>query len=172
MKKFLSIMLVIILSLSCVFVLASCGSDDDDKKGGSKSSKPNSSSEKAAEALADAGYDVEEEEDDGYVLIIATKGISNHIEIYYCDDEDVADEMYERVKEEAADFEDEKEEMLSQLEEALGMADQYGVDIDSIYEMMGIDPDEIDDLKNITVEYGKDGKIVWIGTPAAIKAAK
>lgn len=165
MKKILSLLIVLALAASCMFVFASCGG----------SAKPNSDYEKAAEALEDAGYEVEvDDEDEDCIVIMAYNedNMMDAIEIRYYADEDDADDAFEELEEELADAEEQIEEAKKMIEEAEEMAEELGIDVDEYLDSlkeMGIDADSIDDIE---YKCGQDGTMVWMGTPAAIKAAK
>ena len=147
MKKILSILLVLAMATSCIFMFASCG-------GGGK---PNSDPEKAKEALEDADYTVTTSK----AMFAGVEGLEDVVMAYktdvdlddikdpedledikmevvmilYFEDEDAAKDAFKDIKGEMAD----------------GLAEQYGVD---------------------DFECKQSGKMVWVGTPAAIKAAK
>lgn len=124
MKKFLAIVCVLAMALSCLFVLASCGG-----------ATPNSDPEAAKAALEEAGYQVQMS---GSTLIAMLD--EEMVMISYCETEEQAKEIYDGYV--AA------EEAAKQAAEALGES----------YEDEG--------------EYGYSGKIAWVGTSAAIKAAQ
>ena len=118
MKRILSLALVCVLLLGCVFALASCGG-------------PNKDPEKAVKALEDAEYQVMDMTKDGIGVVAAMNG-DDVVYIYYCENADDAKEAYDEAKE--------------GLEELGEEAEGYKV--------------------------GKSGKVVYMGTKAAIKAAK
>ncbi len=110
---------------------------------------PNKDPEKAKAALEDAEYTVrfsDDEkvlDDDVEAQIIAFDKDGNYISIIYCADKDAAKDAYEEAEEDIDEMKKELAKMLN-LEEG----------------------------KEIDLELGKSGKIVWAGTKDAIKAAK
>ena len=141
MKRILSLALVCVLLLGCVFALASCGG-------------PNKDPEKAAKALEDAGYEV-----DCDVLDEATKdGIYAYVEAYLGDPEELDDdekfnfiEIYYFEDAESAKEAFKDEEMQEYFEEF---------------------KEEVEDDFDVEVIIEQSGKMIYIGTKAAIKAAK
>ncbi len=87
MKKIFSIALVFVLTLGCIFALASCGG-------------PNSDEDKAVRNLTAAGYDVEavEETLEGFEvdIVYAINSQNDFIVIYYFDEKADAKVFYER----------------------------------------------------------------------------
>ena len=141
MKKIISLILVCILLLGCAFAITSCGKDDkDDEK---KEATPNKDYKNAAEALKEAGYEVQAfgegelgyMEEEGYSAIVNATKDNDMISIVYCVDSKTAEAMYNEAK------------------DALEAMNQ-------------------DAPEGVTYVVGKSGKMVWIGTKAAIKAAK
>lgn len=151
MKKILSLMMVLALAVSCMFVFASCG-------GGGAT--PNEDPEEAKDALKDADYEVEMIEGealeyafdyDGLEAVVAGVKMDADIEdiedledledmkieavtIFYFEDEDAAKDAFEDIEDEAGDS-----------------AEEMGIE-DYVCK--------------------QSGKMVWIGTKAAVKAAK
>ncbi len=140
MKKIISLILACILLLGCACAITSCGKDKDDEKA---EAVPNKNYEKAAEALREAGYDVQAYgagdlpymEEEGYEAIINAVRDNDMISIVYCANSMAAEAMYAQAK-----------EKLESMNEAAPEGVKYVA--------------------------GKSGKMVWIGTKAAIKAAK
>ena len=131
MKRIISAVLVCILMVGCVFALASCGGPNKDPK-------------KAAEALEDAKYMVELEDEfeedskiEAMIEAFSEDG-KNFVSIVYYADADDAKEAYDEAKENLDDMKE-------------------------LYKELGIEAD---------IEIGKSGKVVWMGTKDAIKAAK
>lgn len=149
MKRILSLVLACTLILGCAFALASCGA------------KPNSDPKAAADALKAAGYEVdyeiyEEAEDDGLVAEVeAMKMDADLSEIENAEDlkdvkVDVITIAYYETEEAAKKAHEELEANFDKLIE--GSKEYYG--------------------DSFEAELGISGKVVWMGTQAAIKAAK
>ncbi len=116
---------------------------------------------KAEENLKAEGYDVtliEEDLGDGMVALLRAEKEDDSITIYYFDDKDAANKYWE--DEEMDDYEAQKEEGLKELEQ------MYKEDL--------LDKDEYEEMKKSIedAKVKKQGKIIYAGTSAAIKAAK
>ena len=116
---------------------------------------------KAEENLKAEGYDVtliEEDLGDGMVALLRAEKEDDSITIYYFDDKDAANKYWE--DEEMDDYEAQKEEGLKELEQ------MYKEDL--------LDKDEYEEMKKLIedAKVKKQGKIIYTGTSAAIKAAK
>lgn len=118
MKRIISLMLVCIMLVGCVFALASCGG-------------PNSDPAKAKAALEDAGYDAELVDDkisiglmslgvDGIKAVVMGSNKEDRadgINIFYFEDAEAAEKAFEPIKnkmEEASDDEEEKKYEIKQ----------------------------------------------------------
>ena len=164
MKKFLTLMLAVLMLVSSVVVLSSCGA------------KPKLNLEKAEEALKDNDYMVSYSDD------IDEAGIEETLSAYKKDDSLVivkfaksstAKLYYQQMKMEL-DYEIESIEL--KIKTTKHMLDKYEKDLDS---------DEIDELEDELKELekeleetkedyviGRSGKYVWYGTEDAIKDSK
>ena len=112
------------------------------------SCNPNKDPEKAKEALEDAGYtvvlvdDKEFLDEDMEANVTAYDKDGNYISITYYADKDAAKEAFEEAEDELDDVK------------------EY------IAEILNVEADDLD------LEIDKSGKMIWIGTKDAIKAAK
>ena len=116
---------------------------------------------KAEENLKAEGYDVtliEEDLGDGMVAMLQAEKEDDSITIYYFDDKDAANKFWE--DQEMDDYEAQKDESLKELEQ--------------MYEEELFDKDEYEEMKKLIedAKVKKQGKIIYAGTSAAIKAAK
>ena len=116
---------------------------------------------KAEENLKAEGYDVtliEEDLGDGMVAMLQAEKEDDSITIYYFDDKDAANKFWE--DQEMDDYEAQKDESLKELEQ--------------MYEEDLLDKDEYEEMKKLIedAKVKKQGKIIYAGTSAAIKAAK
>ena len=116
---------------------------------------------KAEENLKAEGYDVtliEEDLGDGMVAMLQAEKEDDSITIYYFDDKDAANKFWE--DQEMDDYEAQKDESLKELEQ--------------MYEEEFFDKDEYEEMKKLIedAKVKKQGKIIYAGTSAAIKAAK
>lgn len=109
MKKILSMILVCIMALGCVFALASCGAPNKDPKA-------------AKAALEDADYEATLTEGAALELGAAALGIEDleavvsglkdddAVSIYYFEDKEAAEEAYEKLEELFEEMKEEAEE--------------------------------------------------------------
>ena len=116
---------------------------------------------KAEENLKAEGYDVtliEEDLGDGMVAMLQAEKEDDSITIYYFDDKDAANKFWE--DQEMDDYEAQKDESLKELEQ--------------MYEEELFDKDEYEEMKKLIedAKVKKQGKKIYAGTSAAIKAAK
>ena len=116
---------------------------------------------KTEENLKAEGYDVtliEEDLGDGMVAMLQAEKEDDSITIYYFDDKDAANKFWE--DQEMDDYEAQKDESLKELEQ--------------MYEEELFDKDEYEEMKKLIedAKVKKQGKIIYAGTSAAIKAAK
>ena len=118
---------------------------------------------KAEENLKAEGYDVtliEEDLGDGMVALLRAEKEDDSIAIYYFEDKDAANKYWEDNK--MDDYEAQKEEELKELEEMYDEGLFEGAE------------DEYEEIKKSIedAKVKKQGKIIYAGTSAAIKAAK
>ena len=150
MKRIISLALACMLVLGCVFALASCEKFVESLRGIADGSAngPNSDYEKAAEALEDADYEVQVIDDDEYLDYVGVDGL---VAFVYAsnDDEDMISIYY---FDDEDDMLDAYEDLKDDFDEAKEQAEEEGEDFDYVI--------------------GKSGKMIWLGTEAAIKAAK
>ena len=159
MKKFVRVLaLMLVASMLCVMLVA-C------------SSKPADNPEDAVAALKENGYTIVYESDE---VVSAKKG-DDFISIYWFDNEDDANELYE----EAMELKEEAEEALEKLKDELKEAQD---ELDDMEEGFLKDAAELvvaeleEEIEEAELEadavVGKSGNMVWMGTKDAVKAAK
>ena len=85
MKKVLSLVCVLAMVATCLFVFASCGAT------------PNEDPAEAEKALKEAEYNVTNLTKDGVGVLTATKG-EDTVTIQYCADEAAAEKAYEQLE--------------------------------------------------------------------------
>ena len=115
MKKILSLVLVCVLMLGCVFTLASCGG-------------PNADPEKAKAALEDAEYKVTYLEGDllamapidGLEAAINAIKDKDLVSIYYFEDKAAAADYYEELEKEYEELKEEAKEADEEFDYAIG----------------------------------------------------
>lgn len=167
MKKILSLLLVLVMAVGCVFAMTSC------------SDEPELDLNKAAAALHKNGYEVYSTSTDdagvGNILeaFKTESGIKEFITIYECDSEATA-KLYLRRFE--AQYEAKLLELESKIEHAENMIDEYEDKLSaaekSNYEKIIEECEaELEKYEDETA-YGKSGTKVWYGTVAAIEATK
>jgi hypothetical protein len=162
MKKIISLLLVLVLSIGCTLALTSCGSPELDFN-------------VAKANLEAAGYDVEVNEDNYSVnMVKRLTAEKDDDEILICEfkdsgSADLALEEYEIMIKQAVEALELEIEIIEHLLE--DYADDYKSD--EINEM----EDELKELKEQLAEYdtislGSSGCFMWYGTKAAVEATK
>ena len=158
MKKFLSLLsLVLVVAMLCT-VLVSCGGPAD-------------TPEEAAAALRENGYTVTVESDS---TVIASKG-DDYIAIQYFDDAKDADAAYAELEEDLAEAEEELAKAQKELDDARDelddMDDGWAKDLaEAALKVLESAVEEAEKLAN--AEIGQSGTVVWYGTAQAVKDAK
>lgn len=164
MKKFLTLMLAVLMLVGSVVVLSSCGA------------KPKLNLEKAEEALKDNDYMVSYSDDVDEAgmeeALYAYKGDNSLVIIKYAKSS-TAKLYYQKMK---MELDNEIEALELEIKMAKHMLDKYEKDLDSdeIDEL----EDEIKELEKELEEYeedyvvGRSGKYVWYGTAKAVKDSK
>ena len=164
MKKILSILMVVALMAVCLFTFASCGSPNKDYK-------------KAKKALEKADYtvNVQKSGDDVYLSAYSESG-ADFIQIGYFEDKDDAKKAYKELKSEVAEYQEELDEMIEDLEkEFKGASKKEREEIwEEFCQNKGLDPDEVtfEEFKKTKLVYGGSGTMVWLGTANAVNDAK
>ena len=158
MRKALRILaLTLITALLCT-ALTSCGSPAKDPKD-------------AVTALKENGYAVTV---DTEKLVVAGKD-GEHVTINYCDDKEAADDLYKNLVAEKNKAEEKLDEAEKELKDAQKKLDDMEDGFDKAAQQAVVDGLQrvVDEAKKLVdVEIGKSGTLVWVGTKAAIKAAK
>lgn len=158
MKKFLSLIsLVLVFAMLCT-VLVSCGGPAD-------------TPEEAAAALKENGYTVTTDEEG---VVMANKD-DEYIAIRYYDNEEDAEAAYAELEEELAEAEEELEKAQKELDEA--RAEVEAMDDGVLKEIaeagVKIAEEAVKAAEKLAnAEIGKSGTVVWYGTTQAIKDAK
>ena len=158
MKKFLSLLsLVLVFAMLCT-VLVSCGGPAD-------------TPEEAAAALKENGYTVTVESDS---TVIASKN-DEYIAIQYFDNADDAEAAYAELEEELAEAEEELEKAQKELDEARAeledMDDGWAKDLAEAGVKLAEEAVKAAE-KLANAEIGQSGNVVWYGTSQAVKDAK
>ncbi len=144
MKKLLKITALLLALLMAFSVFIACDDDDDDKK--DRTVTPASDPAEAKSNLEDADYEVVLIDTENYLTMMDVDGLTAFISAYNEDDEGIMIYYFEDKDAANAAWDDIKqtaEEMAEELEEG--------------------DP---------KITWKKSGKMIWIGTKKAIKAAK
>ena len=178
MKKFIAILLVVLMTVSCAVVLSSCDmnskKDKDDEKP-SKTPTPELDIDEAKENLKDAGYEVGIDYDsnlpDGcYEGLWGENDEDEWIYIYYFEDEDYASDYYDKFIEE---HEHCIEELKEEIEDIKLELKDDSLDNDEKKELEGSLEwyEEYLEMYQNTIIGKKDAR-VWAGTKQAIKDSK
>lgn len=181
MKKYVSFCLALLLLLACVTALASCGKDE----------MPELDLKKAAKNLEKEGYSVEYEKNptDGDIELadmdveIVSAGLVEYLDAWSEDygdcigmakfeSEKLAKLWYQYFKLEVEDYikflEYQRSKSESLLKETKDMLSSD--EIEELKEMIKDHEKELERFKEIVVE--RDGDVIWIGTPKAIRDTK
>ena len=173
MKKYISLLLALLMLFCTVTALASCGKE-----------KPELNLKTAAKNLEKAGYEIHYEDDDigeifdldlsfGAVEYLeANDDDENFIGIAKFESEKIAKLFYKALKLELEDEIKYYEQNLEYYEAVLkkGEKSLSSDDIDDIKDYIKYCEEELELYETLT--YGRDGDIIWVGTERAIKDSK
>ena len=159
MKKFISVLsLVLVAAMLCVS-LVSCGA------------KPADNPDDAVAALKANGYTAQKVDD----YVYGEKD-GEFVMIYYCENEDDAKEMFEEAEEELKDMEEELANAKKELDDAKAELEEVKDDPiqKAIAELAVQVAEKALEMveKYEDCEIGQSGNVVWVGTSQAIKDAK